>query len=103
MKPILPPALAMQITLPPEVEAFVQRQLTSGKYATAIDVIWAGMQLLEPQAEPINPTDRSPQPTIATAIATFRENIRAENLEIDPDEVWDNVRDRTPVADQPRW
>ena len=37
----------MQIVLPPEVEALVQRQLTSGKYKSAIEVIFAGIQLLE--------------------------------------------------------
>ena len=39
----------MQIVLPPEVEALVQRQLTSGKYNNAIEVILAGIKLLEQQ------------------------------------------------------
>jgi antitoxin ParD1/3/4 len=39
----------MQIVLPPEVEALVQRQLTSGKYNSAIEVILAGVKLLEQQ------------------------------------------------------
>ncbi len=42
----------MQIILPPEVEARVQRQLKSGKYQTAIEVILAGVQLLEQQEDP---------------------------------------------------
>ncbi len=37
----------MQIILPPEAEALVQRQLMSGKYQSAIEVILAGIQLLE--------------------------------------------------------
>ena len=41
----------MQIVLPPEAEALVQRQLTSGKYKSAIDVILAGIQLLEQQED----------------------------------------------------
>ncbi|BDI18509.1 hypothetical protein ANSO36C_43110 [Nostoc cf. commune SO-36] len=41
----------MQIVLPPEVEALVQRQLTSGKYQNAIAVILAGVKLLEQQED----------------------------------------------------
>ena len=41
----------MQISLPPEVEALVQRQLTSGKYENAIEVILAGVKLLEQQED----------------------------------------------------
>jgi antitoxin ParD1/3/4 len=41
----------MQIVLPPEVEAFVQRQLISGKYNSAIEVILAGVKLLEQQQD----------------------------------------------------
>lgn len=39
----------MQITLPPEIEALIQRQLSSGKYKTEIEVLLAGMHLLEQQ------------------------------------------------------
>ncbi|XGW00081.1 MAG: type II toxin-antitoxin system ParD family antitoxin [Leptolyngbya sp. BL-A-14] len=42
----------MQITLSPELEQLVQRQIDSGKYQTAIDVILAGVQLLEQQEDP---------------------------------------------------
>ncbi len=42
---------AMQIVLPPDVEALVQRQLTSGKYKSALEVILAGVQLLEQQED----------------------------------------------------
>ena len=35
----------MQIVLPPDLEALVQRQLTSGKYKSALEVILAGVQL----------------------------------------------------------
>lgn len=38
---------AMDITLPPEVETVVQRQITSGKYKTALEVIKAGIELIE--------------------------------------------------------
>jgi antitoxin ParD1/3/4 len=42
----------MQITLSPELEQLVQRQIDSGKYQTAIEVILAGVQLLEQQNDP---------------------------------------------------
>ncbi len=42
---------AMQIVLPPGIEALVQRQLTSGKYKSALEVILAGVQLLEQQED----------------------------------------------------
>ncbi|MDF5722896.1 MAG: type II toxin-antitoxin system ParD family antitoxin [Rhizonema sp. PD37] len=41
----------MQIFLPPEVEALVQHQLTSGKYQNALEVILAGIKLLEQQED----------------------------------------------------
>ncbi len=45
------PKKSMQIFLPPEVEALVQRQITSGKYQNAIEVILAGIKLLEQQED----------------------------------------------------
>jgi antitoxin ParD1/3/4 len=41
----------MQIVLPPEVEAMVQRQVASGKYTSALEVILAGVKLLEQQED----------------------------------------------------
>ncbi len=41
----------MQIVLPPELEDLVQRQLASGKYQTAIEVLLAGVKLLEQQED----------------------------------------------------
>ncbi|MBW4622193.1 MAG: type II toxin-antitoxin system ParD family antitoxin [Cyanosarcina radialis HA8281-LM2] len=41
----------MQIVLPPELEDLVQRQLVSGKYQTAIEVLLAGVKLLEQQED----------------------------------------------------
>ena len=42
---------AMQIVLPPELEALVQRQITTGRYQTVLDVLVAGVQLLDHQDE----------------------------------------------------
>jgi antitoxin ParD1/3/4 len=39
----------MQIILPPELEQLIQRQIAAGKYQSALDVISAGVYLLEQQ------------------------------------------------------
>ncbi|HIK46443.1 MAG TPA: type II toxin-antitoxin system ParD family antitoxin [Leptolyngbyaceae cyanobacterium M65_K2018_010] len=39
----------MQIVLPPELEQVIQRQLAAGKYRSALDVITAGIYLLDQQ------------------------------------------------------
>jgi antitoxin ParD1/3/4 len=39
----------MQIVLPPELEQLIQRQLAAGKYQSALDVITAGIHLLDQQ------------------------------------------------------
>ncbi len=41
----------MQIVLPPDLEQLVQRQISSGKYQSALEVISAGVRLLEQQEE----------------------------------------------------
>jgi len=41
----------MQIALPPEVEAMVQRQVDRGNYTSALEVILAGVKLLELQED----------------------------------------------------
>ena len=46
----------MVVSLPPELERLVQRQVESGKYETAIEALFAGMNLLDQQDEAeINP------------------------------------------------
>lgn len=39
----------MQIVLPPELEQLIQHQIAAGKYQSALDVITAGIHLLEQQ------------------------------------------------------
>ncbi|BAY23337.1 putative transcriptional regulators, CopG/Arc/MetJ family protein [Calothrix sp. NIES-2100] len=41
----------MEIVLPPELEVIVQRRIDSGKYNSALEVIFAGVQLLEQQED----------------------------------------------------
>jgi hypothetical protein len=48
---------------------------------------------------------QTPKPTmtITDAIAAYREEAIASGIEIDPDEIWGNVRDKTPADSEPRW
>ncbi|NJL87484.1 MAG: type II toxin-antitoxin system ParD family antitoxin [Leptolyngbyaceae cyanobacterium SM1_1_3] len=39
----------MQIFLPPELEQLIQRQIATGKYQSALEVITAGLYLLKQQ------------------------------------------------------
>ncbi|MEM9216262.1 MAG: type II toxin-antitoxin system ParD family antitoxin [Cyanobacteria bacterium P01_F01_bin.150] len=41
----------MQLTFPPEIEAFVQGQLDSGKYENQMDLIMAAIALLQKQED----------------------------------------------------
>lgn len=41
----------MQLTFPPEIEAFVQSQLDNGKYENQMDLIMAAISLLQKQED----------------------------------------------------
>lgn len=41
----------MQLAFPPEVQAFVQRQLSSGKYGNLMDLLLAAVKLLQQQED----------------------------------------------------
>jgi hypothetical protein len=49
------------------------------------------------------PQNIPPKPTLAEAIAQFRNNMSPEELDPNAEDVWQDVRDRTPVASEPRW
>ena len=44
----------MELVLPPELEQLVQRQIERGLYQTPLEVLLAGVQLLEHQTEPVS-------------------------------------------------
>ena len=48
-------------------------------------------------------TTSKPKMTITDAIAELRRNLSAEDLDPNADDIWENVRDRTPVSGEPRW
>lgn len=41
--------------------------------------------------------------SLIDAIAAYREEAIASEVEIDPDEIWGSVRDKTPADLEPRW
>jgi antitoxin ParD1/3/4 len=41
----------MEIVVPPEMQAFVQRQISSGKYTDSADLVLAALQLLRQQED----------------------------------------------------
>ena len=48
-------------------------------------------------------TVKTPMLTLSDAIAIYRESAIDEALDIDPDEIWGNIRDKTPADSEPRW
>jgi divalent metal cation (Fe/Co/Zn/Cd) transporter len=47
-------------------------------------------------------TTPKPTMTITDAIAELRRNMSPEELDPSADDIWENVRDRTPVSGEPR-
>ncbi|MEO0758517.1 MAG: type II toxin-antitoxin system ParD family antitoxin [Cyanobacteria bacterium J06648_16] len=41
----------MQLAFPPELDAFIKRQLTSGKYRNLLDLLLAAVRLLQQQED----------------------------------------------------
>lgn len=52
---------------------------------------------------PPSPTPPAEPVTVASAIASFRQTLATEGLCIEADEIWGDVRDRTPAPDLPQW
>jgi hypothetical protein len=48
-------------------------------------------------------TTPNPTMTITDAIAELRRNMSPEELDPNAEDIWENVRDRTPVSGEPRW
>ena len=64
----------------------------------------ADEQLLEEVMQVIRSrTNPKSTMTLVDAIAAYREEAIASGVEIDPDEIWGNVRDKTSADLEPRW
>ena len=48
-------------------------------------------------------TAKTPMLTLSDAIAIYRESAIDEALDIDPDQIWGSIRDKTPADSEPRW
>jgi antitoxin (DNA-binding transcriptional repressor) of toxin-antitoxin stability system len=83
------------------IEEIAQDPLTY-LHRTQIGESFIVLQAGKPIAQ-INPVQSQPQMTLANAIAILQDKIHTEALEINPDEIWKDVRDHTPAPDQPRW
>ncbi len=60
-------------------------------------------QLLAQSLLTATPQISTPKPTLADVIAQFRNNMSPEELDPNAEDIWQDVRDRTPVASEPRW
>jgi hypothetical protein len=60
-------------------------------------------QLLTQSLLTTTPQISPPKPTLADVITQFRHNMSPEELDPNAEDVWQDVRDRTPVASEPRW
>ncbi|MGG6270915.1 type II toxin-antitoxin system Phd/YefM family antitoxin [Leptolyngbya sp. AN03gr2] len=58
-----------------------------------------------PLAQVVPPTSKREldQVSFAERYANFREQMAAEGVDEDLDDVFENVRDRTPAPEEPRW
>ena len=48
-------------------------------------------------------TTPKPTMTITDEIAELRRNMSPEELDPNAEDIWETVRDRTPVSEEPRW
>ena len=61
-------------------------------------------QLLEDLLQMIRSRQKpKPKMTITDAIAELRRNMSPEDLDPNAEDIWENVRDRTPASGEPRW
>jgi putative addiction module CopG family antidote len=78
----------MEISLTPELEQFVKRQMDSGNYSSAADVVLTAMKFFK-EYEHV-------KADFWTSLEKFREDHDIVNADINPDEIFADVRDRSP-------
>jgi Arc/MetJ-type ribon-helix-helix transcriptional regulator len=98
----------LTISLPDTAQTFINEQITNGTYTTVDDLFAALIeQAQERQAkQTVNAMLRSTlqknktiaNPSFGESIVAFREKHNISQMEIDPDEIWGNVRDRNFVG-----
>jgi putative addiction module CopG family antidote len=78
----------MEISLTPELDQFVKRQIDSGNYSSAADVVLTAINFFK-EHEHV-------KADFWTSLEKFREEHDIVNADINPDEIFANVRDRSP-------
>lgn len=58
--------ISKNVSLTPELEAFVDSQVASGRYQTASEVVRAGLRLLQAQTGESRGTQTPSKPVVAT-------------------------------------
>ncbi len=77
----------MTISLTPELDTFVQRQVKSGRFASSSEVIRAGLRLLEDQ-------EREKEARREALRAWLRESLDDDASNLSEDEVMKRIRER---------
>ena len=77
----------MTISLTPELDGFVQRQVASGRFASSSEVIRAGLRLLEDQ-------EREKEVKREALRAWLRESLDGDGPNLPEDEVMKQIRQR---------
>jgi hypothetical protein len=80
------------LQLPPELLA--QAQAIAGSPENLQDFV---IRAIEHEIDRCQ--EQKPKKDFATALRKFREQMIADGIEIDPDEIWGDVRDRSPGRD----
>jgi antitoxin ParD1/3/4 len=79
------------ISLTPELDTFVQRQVKSGRFASSSEVIRAGLRLLEDQ-------EREKEAKREALRTWLRESLDDDATNLSEDEVLKHIRERRRVA-----
>ena len=77
--------------------AYLQRVRSGESFV----VVQAGMPVA--QVVPPQPQIELEGTSFAERYAAFREGMLAEGVDVNLDDVFENVRDRTPASEEPRW
>lgn len=59
--------------------------------------------LLQSLTNDSTPKNTAKKPTLVDTIALFRRNMSLEELDPNAEDIWQDVRDRTPAPNAPRW
>lgn len=59
--------------------------------------------LLQSLTNDSTPKNTAKKPTLVDTIAQFRRNMSPEELDLNAEDIWQDVRDRTPAPNAPRW